>query len=140
MKDRVVTAPLLPLVVSLFVGSGCAALIYEIVWSQLLELVIGASSISLGVLLGTFMGGMCLGSLLFPRVVSPLRHPLQVYAALELGTAVLALLILFGMPLVAALYGAIGAFGFWGIVIRTAISAICLIPPTLCMGATLPAI
>jgi spermidine synthase len=140
MKDRVVTAPLLPLLLILFIGSGCAALIYEIVWSQLLELVIGASAISLGVLLGTFMGGMCLGSLLFPRVVSPDRHPLRVYALLELGTAVFALLILFGMPYIGALYGAIGAFGFWGIVVRTAICIVCLMPPTVLMGATLPAI
>ncbi|HEY6213971.1 MAG TPA: hypothetical protein VIW45_16870, partial [Vicinamibacterales bacterium] len=53
----------LPALFLLFVGSGCAALIYEIVWFQLLQLVIGSSSISLGILLGTFMGGMCLGSL-----------------------------------------------------------------------------
>src|ERR1051325_2371657 len=101
MKDRVVTAPLLPLVVSLFIGSGCSALIYEIVWSQLLELVIGASAISLGVLLATFMGGMCLGSFLFPRWVSAKRHPLRVYALLEFGTAAFALLIFFGVPYIA---------------------------------------
>ena len=58
----------MPLLLLLFVGSGCAALIYEIVWFQLLQLVIGSSAVSLGVLLGTFMGGMCLGSLLLPRV------------------------------------------------------------------------
>src|SRR5262249_20152293 len=65
MKKRAVTTPdttdfvpRLPLLLVLFVGSGCAALIYEIVWSQMLELVIGASAISMGVLLGTFMGGM----------------------------------------------------------------------------------
>src|SRR4030095_14617222 len=109
---------------------------YEIVWSQLLELVIGASAISLGVLLGTFMGGMCLGSLLFPRVVSPSRHPLQVYGVLEIGTAAFALLMPFGMPYIAALYAAIGAFGFWGIVLRAGICALCLLPPTLLMGAT----
>src|SRR5215510_14374344 len=133
-------SPLLPSLLVLFVGSGCAALIYEIVWSQLLELVIGASAISLGVLLGTFMGGMCLGSLLFPRWISPRLHPLRVYAALEMGVAVLALLIFFGMPYVAAVYASIGAFGFWGIVLRTAICVVCLMPPTLLMGATLPAI
>ena len=60
----------LPALFLLFVGSGCAALIYEIVWFQLLQLVIGSSSISLGILLGTFMGGMCLGSLLLPRMIS----------------------------------------------------------------------
>ncbi|HEY5567909.1 MAG TPA: hypothetical protein VIM81_11800, partial [Gammaproteobacteria bacterium] len=59
---------LLPLVV-LFASSGCAALIYEVVWFQLLGLVIGASAPSLGVLLGTFMGGLCLGSVLLWRVV-----------------------------------------------------------------------
>ena len=57
----------LHIVLLLFIGSGCAALIYEIVWLQMLQLVIGSSAVSLGVLLGTFMGGMCLGSLLLPR-------------------------------------------------------------------------
>ena len=56
----------LPLLLLMFVGSGCSALIYEVVWFQLLELVIGVSTVSLGILLGTFMGGMCLGSLFFP--------------------------------------------------------------------------
>ena len=57
-------------VICLSAGSGCAALIYEIVWFQMLELVLGSSSVSLGILLGTFMGGLCLGSLLLPYVVS----------------------------------------------------------------------
>ena len=71
----------LPALFLLFIGSGCAALIYEIVWFQLLQLIIGSSSISLGILLGTFMGGMCVGSLLMPRLISARRHPLRVYAA-----------------------------------------------------------
>ena len=79
------SARFLPLLLLLFVGSGCAALIYEIVWLQMLQLVIGSTTLSLGILLGTFMGGMCLGSLLLPRLVSARRHPLRVYAFLELG-------------------------------------------------------
>src|ERR1039458_5171835 len=46
----------LPLLLVLFACSGCSALIYEIVWYQLLQLVIGSSAVSLGVLLATFMG------------------------------------------------------------------------------------
>src|ERR1700752_4047399 len=88
----------LPLLLLLFVGSGCAALIYEIVWFQLLQLVIGSSAVSLGVLLGTFMGGMCLGSLLLPRLVSASHHPLRVYAILELGIGAIGIVALFGMP------------------------------------------
>src|SRR5215218_5190582 len=84
----------------LFVGSGCAALIYEIIWYQVLQLVIGSSAISLGVLLGTFMGGMCLGSLYFPRFVKSSIHPLRVYAYLELGIMACGLVVYFGLPLV----------------------------------------
>ena len=95
---------LLSALLLLFVGSGCAALIYEIVWFQLLELVIGSSAVSIGVLLGTFMGGMCLGSFLLPRIISPGAHPLRVYAWLEIGIGAMGLLILFGMPIVGGAY------------------------------------
>jgi spermidine synthase len=52
------TRRFLPVLLLLFIGSGCAALIYEVVWYQLLQLVIGSSAVSLAVLLGTFMGGL----------------------------------------------------------------------------------
>src|SRR5437868_13057450 len=96
----------LPLLLLLFVGSGCSALIYEIVWFQLLQFVIGSSAVSLAVLLGTFMGGMCLGSLALPRVVSTRYHPLHVYALLELGIGLCGILVFFGMPYVDQLYAA----------------------------------
>src|SRR5216117_3144426 len=92
----------LPLMLVLFVGSGCAALIYEIVWFQVLQLVIGSSAVSLAVLLGTFMGGMCAGSLLLTKVVGPVRHPLAVVACLEalIGVCGAALIVL--IPLVSS--------------------------------------
>src|SRR5262245_51276803 len=130
----------LPLLLIMFVGSGCAALIYEVVWFQLLELVIGSSTVSLGILLGTFMGGMCLGSLLFPRLVSRRFHPLRVYACMELSIGAIGLLLLFGMPLINSVYTAWAGSGFLGMLLRGAIAAICLLPPTFLMGATLPAI
>src|SRR5689334_18881302 len=134
------TQRFLPLLLLLFVGSGCAALIYEIVWFQLIELVIGSSAVSLGVLLGTFMGGMCVGSLLLPRFVAPTHHPLRVYAALEAGVGVLGLIVLVAVPMVGGVYTATAAHGLTGILLRGLVCAICLLPPTLLMGATLPAI
>jgi spermidine synthase len=130
----------LPFLVLLFIGSGCAALIYEIVWFQILELVIGASSISLGILLGTFMGGMCVGSLFAPKIVSRLHHPLRVYAFLELGIGALGLIILLAVPLVGHLYTAWAGSGMASMLFRGIIAGICLLPPTFLMGATLPAI
>jgi spermidine synthase len=130
----------LPLLLALFIGSGCAALIYEVVWFQLLQLVVGSSAVSLGVLLGTYMGGMCLGSLLLPRYVSAREHPLRVYAIIEGGIGVCGLLVLLILPLLDHVYAAIGGHGFFGILLRAVIAAICLLPPTLLMGASLPAI
>jgi spermidine synthase len=130
----------LPLLLIMFIGSGCSALIYEIVWFQLLELVIGSSTVSLGILLGTFMGGMCLGSLLFPRIVSRRLHPLRVYALMELCIGAIGLLLLFGMPLINGVYTAWAGSGFLSMLLRGIIAGICLLPPTLLMGATLPAI
>src|SRR5271166_2058168 len=131
---------LLPVLLVLFAGSGCAALIYEVVWLQLLQLVIGSTAISLGVLLGTFMGGMCLGSLLLPRLVSVRRHPLRVYALLELGIGAIGLVVLFAMPSVEQVYVRHAGHGLAGILLRGAVAAACLLPPTLLLGATLPAI
>src|SRR5438045_689856 len=114
----------LPLLLLLFVGSGCAALIYEIVWFQLIQLVIGSSAISLGVLLGTFMGGMCLGSLLLPKYVSPDQHPLRIYALLEAGIGVLGLIVLVVVPLVGGAYTGTSVHGFAGIALRAVVCAV----------------
>src|SRR5438067_13328575 len=124
---------------SLFFGSGCAALIYEIVWFQLLEFVIGSSAVSLAVLLGTFMGGLCLGSLLLSRVVCAKHHPLRVYALLEVGVGVFGCAIVTWIPLVSTVYSTSVAEGLPGILLRGFVSGLCLLPPTILMGATLPA-
>jgi spermidine synthase len=125
----------------LFAGSGCAALIYEIVWFQLLQLVIGSSAVSLGLLLAAYMGGLCLGSAALPWLVSTRHHPMRVYALLELGVAAFGIIALFGVPLIGRIYVA-GASqtGLVGLILRGAVAAICLLPPTLLMGASLPAI
>src|SRR5579872_5904227 len=131
----------LPILLLLFAGSGCSALIYEIVWYQLLQLVIGSTAISLGVLLATFMGGLCLGSLLLPRYLAKRRyHPLRVYAAIEAGIGVSGLLVLIGMPLVDGIYVAAVGHGMPAILFRAIVCAVCLLPPTILMGASLPAI
>jgi len=123
----------------LFAGSGCAALIYEIVWFQLLQLVIGSSAISLGLLLAAYLGGLCLGSALLPRWVSARVHPMRVYAYLELGIAAFGIVALYGVPLIGRIYLAGAADGLLGVVLRGAIASVCLIPPTLLMGGSLPA-
>ena len=133
------SARYLPPMLLLFVGSGCAALIYEIVWFQVLQLVVGVSAVSLAVLLGTFMGGMFAGSLLLTRYVSPAEHPLGVYAKIEAMIGVIGALLIVLMPLVGRLYTTVGG-GPASIALRALVSVILLLPPTMLMGATLPAV
>src|SRR5258705_3907364 len=133
---------LLPLVALLFAGSGCSALIYEIVWYQLLQLAIGSTSVSLGVLLATFMGGLCIGSLALPRILPITRglHPLLIYAGIEGLIAAFGVLELVLIPVIGTAYLAGPQFGLAGMLWRGAFAAICLLPPTILMGASLPAI
>ena len=138
--DSPSTEKWLPVLLLLFVGSGAAALIYEIVWFQMLELYVGSSAVSVGVLLATFMGGMCLGSLFLPRLIPRSLHPLRVYALLELGIGAIGLILLVVMPLVGRVYIGWGGYGVSGYLLRGLAASICLLPPTFLMGATLPAV
>jgi spermidine synthase len=130
----------LPLLLLLFAGSGCSALIYEIVWYQMLQLAIGSTTVSLAFLLATYMGGLCLGSLWLPRFRRAHQHPLKVYAALELGIAIFGILVLILLPLINRVYVAGVEHGLPGMMLRGIFSTIILLPPTVLMGASLPAI
>src|SRR3977135_3445998 len=110
---------LLPLVALLFAGSGASALIYEIVWYQLLQLAIGSTAISLAVLLATFMGGLALGRWLLPRLAPTapagrIRNPLAVYGGIEAAIAICGLIELFLIPTIERAYVAGAQFGISG--------------------------
>ena len=124
----------------LFLGSGCAALIYELVWFHVLRLVIGSSSISIAALLVSFMGGMGLGSVALPRLVPRSWHPLKVYAGLELSIGVIGLILLVALPRVETVYLAAVGYGLGSVLLRAVVCVACLLPPTILMGATLPAV
>jgi len=137
-EDRVIprSGPL----VGLFLASGCSALIYEIVWFQQLSLVLGASAVSLAILLTSFMGGMCLGSIGFSRWVSTRHHPLRVYALLEFLIALCGLATLVLFPVVGRIYCQLALAGPNDLIARSVVALVMLLPPTIMMGATLPAI
>lgn len=138
--DRRYGRAYLLLLLVLFAASGCSALIYEVVWYQLLQLVIGSTSVSLGILLATFMGGLCIGSVWLPRLRMLQRNPLRAYGALELGIAACALLVQAGLPLLSRVYIAGAEHGLPGMLLRGVLAAICMLAPTILMGASLPTI
>jgi spermidine synthase len=130
---------LLPILLILFAASGCSALIYEVVWYQMLQLTIGSTSVSLGVLLATYMGGLCIGSLWLPRRKWN-GHPLHLYAALEAGIGIFALLVQLSLPLLNQIYFTGAEHGLPGMLLRGLLAAVCMLFPTILMGASLPAI
>src|SRR5438105_443484 len=79
----------------LYLVSGAAALVYEVVWLRLLTLSIGHTTGAVGTVLAAFMGGLALGAWFGGRKARGLdaRRALRIYAALEIGVAVCALLL-----------------------------------------------
>lgn len=128
------------LLLTLFVASGTAALIYEVVWFHLLRFTIGSSTLSLGILLASFMGGLGIGSLWYHRAVAVRYHPLKVYALIESCIGLCGIAIPLALPFVTQVYVASVGYGTNGIVLRSLVCALLLLPPTILMGATLPAI
>ncbi len=131
--------PLFPVLLILFAASGCAALVYEVVWYQMLQLTIGSTSVSLGVLLATYMGGLCIGSLWLPRLKWS-GHPLHLYAGLEAGIGILAALVQLSLPLLNRIYFAGAEHGLESMLLRGLLASVCMLAPTVLMGASLPAV
>ncbi|MBI4288423.1 MAG: fused MFS/spermidine synthase [Chloroflexi bacterium] len=131
-----------PLVMGWFFFSGLAALIYQVLWARQLELAFGSTLPAVSVILSVFMGGLALGSLLFGRLVDRSRNPLRLYAFLEAGIGVYALLTpwifqgLFQLQLYWGHFSATGVSGFSPM--NLLFSALVLLFPTTLMGGTLP--
>jgi spermidine synthase len=129
-------------IVLCLVFSGLAALVYQIIWTRLLGLAFGTTLEAISSVLAVFFGGMALGNWLAAGHLARVQRPLRVYALLELGIGVHALL---SLPLLRELdtlhawMGAdLGGAALLGLRLMTA--AALLLPPTLAMGATLPVV
>lgn len=132
-----------PLFVLLYLLSGSAALIYEVVWARLLTLHMGSTVAAVGTVLAAFMGGMAGGAMVAGRLAPgfPRRRALRGYAVLEVLIAACALLVPLALgglrPLLAVAY-ADGAGGAWFASVRLLTSLTVLAIPAAAMGATLP--
>ena len=131
------------IILSLFFLSGVASLGLEIVFRRELALYVGSEVAATSLTLATFLGGLAVGAALFGRVADRPGRPLRLYAMLELGvgvTGVLAVTALTqGRELLLAPVRAAGS-GLSGSLVAAAIAAALLLPPTILMGGTLPAL
>src|SRR5512143_3243290 len=91
MKLNSARVPFLILLV-LFVLSGAAGLMYEVVWSRQLVLVFGNTTQAVSTILTGFFGGLAVGSFVGGRVADRVRNPLRLYGLIELVLVVIVLL------------------------------------------------
>ena len=130
------------LFVLVYLLSGAAALIYEVVWARLLTLHMGSTVTAIGTVLAAFMGGMAGGAMLAGRVAPRLgrRQALRGYAALEVAIAACAVLVPLALaafrPLLALAYADGGGIWFGSIRVLTSLTVLAI--PAAAMGATLP--
>ena len=66
---------------SLFLVSGGAGLVYQIVWERLLELFFGVSMVSVTLIVAAFMAGLGLGSLAGGRLARRVKNTLLVFTS-----------------------------------------------------------
>src|SRR5262245_33389059 len=116
--------------------SGAAALAVEMLWMRSAGLVLGATTLTAATILACYFAGLGIGA-------ASMRHishrPVQVYGWLEIGAGLGTLwsLLVFEVLTNEAAQSWLVSLGNSG---RIAAVTVAILPTTLCLGATLPAI
>src|SRR5712671_4158150 len=129
-----------PIVILLiFVLSGAAGLIDEIVWSRQLVLVFGNTTQAVSAILTGFFGGMAIGAFVGGRIADRVRAPLRLYGAIELVlvAVVLATPVTFRLlhEVYRGAYGSLEGQAELLALVRFALAVLALAPATVLMGA-----
>ncbi|MGH2512707.1 MAG: fused MFS/spermidine synthase, partial [Candidatus Limnocylindrales bacterium] len=129
-------------ILAIFILSGAAGLIYEVVWARQLVLVFGNTTQAVSAILTGFFGGIAIGSVIGGRIADRARRALRMYGLLELILVVVVLLTPTTFRLLHDVYR-----GFFETLegeptvlalIRFGLALLALGPATILMGATLP--
>jgi spermidine synthase len=130
------------IILLIFILSGFAGLVYEVVWARQLVLVFGNTTQAISAILTGFFGGMAIGSVVGGRLADRVRNPLRLYAVLELLVVIAVLLTPSTFTGLHEVYR--GVFGTLEenpillTLVRFGLALLALGPATILMGATLP--
>ncbi len=115
---------------------------YETLWARHLNAVVGTSQLAICTVLAAFMGGLATGAFAAAHWGKHVDRPLLVYAVLEafIGAYALAFpsLIQLVTPAHLALSAQLPAGSLILAMAQLVLLGALLLPPTICMGATLP--
>lgn len=133
LRVQVASEPVGRWLSAVFLLSGFAALVYQVVWQRLLFVIYGINIESVTVVVTAFMLGLGIGSILGGALSKDPRRPvLLLFSLVELGIGAFGFL---SLPL-------FNWVGSWTLLMPPAATALVtfllLLVPTLLMGATLP--
>ncbi len=126
-----------------FFLSGVAGLGYEVLWTRMLSVSLGHEIVSVLAVVSAFFSGISLGAWLLDKPVSRSADPANWYAALEIIMGLWALMLVFTLPALNPIASKFigltpSVFRHWGV--SFLYPFILLLPATVAMGGTLPAI
>lgn len=129
-------------VIGVFVASGFAGLLYEVVYAKSLAVTFGSTSLASYTVLTTYMSGMALGAWLGGYIADKVKKPLLYYAAIEAFIGLYAVITPFLFKVIQNIYvlsvTGLSADDPYVTFLRVALGVIVLGIPTILMGATLP--
>lgn len=141
---RGAAAPLagrVPVLYALFLLSGMAALIYEVMWMRSFSLIFGSTTRAAAAVLGAFFGGLAVGGLAGARLAERRESALWRYGVAEIAVAAGALLVPVWTGLFGAFYPRLYHAGGPALAAaKLALAFVAMGLPCVAMGATLPLI
>lgn len=114
--------------------SGAAALIYEVVWSRLLQTIFGSTVYTASAIFATFLLGFSIGAFSLRKKAESSDRPLRFLALVEISIGIYGILIIFIIKFMSKIYIFLPSF----LIIRLILSFIVLLPPTILFGAVWP--
>ena len=132
------------LILATFFVSGLAGLLYQVVWTRYLALFLGHTGYAVVAVLVAFMGGLALGNAWLGGWADRVTQPLRFYAVLEILIGLYAFAFPSYYEVVHAGYlqvvRSLGWSGAGLLAVKFGFAGFAILPPTILMGATLPAL
>ena len=121
----------------LLIASGTAALIFQVLWIKQLTLIVGVDVYAVTTGISAFFAGLALGGIFIGKIADKVKRPLVLYSVLELGVALIGIIMTFLLPRTASLFAQLETES--SVLAWSLIFLMVAIGPFL-MGGTLPAI
>jgi spermidine synthase len=124
----------------LFLASGAAGLMYQVVWTQDLVLIFGDTTLAIVTTVSAFLAGLGIGALIGAAIAVRLRRALTVYGLVEITVGCLAVLMPLAFGLIATLFRSayLSLPAAEVALIRFGLAFVALAPATIGMGMSLP--